>query len=83
MISDNIILFIIMLVLSYAFRDDFLFEVIVGLFALMLYSFSVVTTLTTPASFFQSSYLFLINLLVVFACLFGWISDYRKGKEAQ
>lgn len=81
MIADNVILFIIMLILSYAFRDDFLFEIVVGLFALMVYSFSVITTLVTPADFFQSSYLFLINLLVVFACLFGWISEYKKGKQ--
>lgn len=76
MIPDNIIIFVILLVLAYALNESFLAEFIIVIFAIMNIDWAAgnVTSIITA----QQTWLFGVNALYGLSQLIQWIDDNPK-----
>ena len=81
MIPDNLIIFIILLVLIYCLEDSFF-----GLFILFIVSMVEVYTSASAVSSEQDVryvFLFVLAVLYSFGSLLQWVSNDKKRKKAE
>jgi hypothetical protein len=83
MISDNIILFIIIFVLSVAFSDTFFAEFMLCILSILLYyhAISLGTTIITPFDYFLGGYLFVLNAFYCIICMYLWNIEKKKQEN--